>query len=120
MKVYISGGITNNPNYVEEFKSAEELLSTMGYEVVNPTTLDPVAKHFDYAELMMSCLQLLRKCEAIYFLSSWTKSDGAKIEKLVAKKLGLKIIHAGYSGLTNPNRRRKGKTQTTIIENKGA
>ena len=120
MKVYLSGAITNNANYLDEFKKAEELLGTMGYEVVNPTTLDGVAKHFDYAELMMSCLQLLRKCDAIYFLSSWTKSDGAKIEKMIAKKLGLKIIHAGYSGLTNPNRRRKGKTQTTIIDNKGA
>lgn len=120
MKVYLSGGITNNPNYFEEFKKAEELLSAMGYEVVNPTALDNVAKYFDYAEMMISCLQLLRKCDAIYFLSSWTKSDGAKIEKMIAKKLGIKIIHAGYSGLTNPKRRRKSKTQTTIIENKGA
>lgn len=120
MKVYLSGGITNNPNYFQEFKDAEELLMAMGYEVINPTALDNMAKYCDYAELMISCLQLLRKCEAIYFLPSWTKSDGAKIEKMIAKKLGMRIIHAGYSGLVNPNRRRKAKTQTTILENKGA
>lgn len=120
MKVYLSGAITNNPDYMQEFKQAEELLTALGHEVVNPTILDCASKYLDYAEFMIFDLQLLRKCDAIYFLGSWSKSDGAKIEKMVAKKMGIRIIHEKYLGLTNPNRRRKAKTQQTIIENKGA
>lgn len=115
MKVYLSGAITDNPNFEEEFKHAEELLTKLGYEVVNPTIISWAAKYFDYADFMIISLQLLKKCDAIYFLGSWAKSDGAKIEKIVAKKMGLKVIHERYMGLTNPNRRKKTKAQETIF-----
>lgn len=115
MKVYLSGAIADNPKFMEEFQHAEELLTKLGYEVVNPTVVSGAVKYFDYAEFMIIGLQLLRKCDAIYFLGSWAKSDGAKIEKLVAKKMGLKIIHERYMGLTNPNRRKKTKAQQTIF-----
>ena len=34
-KIYISGKITDNPNYKEEFQQAEDLLISLGYEVFN-------------------------------------------------------------------------------------
>ena len=36
MKVYISGKITGNENYLEEFSKAEKELKYCGYDVVNP------------------------------------------------------------------------------------
>ena len=36
MKIYISGAITNNPNYVNQFKEAEQKLSLSGHAVINP------------------------------------------------------------------------------------
>ena len=115
-KVYISGAITDNPNYKEEFAKAEELLKMLGHEVVNPTRISGAVEYFDYADFMITSLMLLKKCDTIYFLPSWTKSDGSKIEKKVAQKLGMKIIHGGYLAIANPNRRRSSKGQHTILD----
>ena len=35
-KIYISGAITNNPNYKEQFAAAEAELTAAGYETLNP------------------------------------------------------------------------------------
>lgn len=114
-KVYISGAITGNPNYKEEFAKAEELLKMLGYEVISPTRISGAIEYFDYADFMIASLMLLKKCDTIYFLSNWRKSNGCYIEKRIAQKMGMKIIHENYLGLTNPNRR-KLKGQDTIIE----
>lgn len=42
MKVYISGAITNNPNYKKDFALAEKIAKKCGYEVVNPASLGEV------------------------------------------------------------------------------
>ena len=36
MKIYIAGSITNNPNYLKQFKEAEEKLIAEGHAVINP------------------------------------------------------------------------------------
>lgn len=39
MRIYISGGITNVPDYKAKFHKAEMDLKAKGYEVINPTVL---------------------------------------------------------------------------------
>lgn len=117
-KVYISGAIEKDPNFMENFAKAEELLTAFGYEVVNPTRISGAVDYFNYADFMIVSLMLLKKCDTIYFLSNWKDSDGCRIEKTVAQKLGIKIMHENYMGFTNPNRRKRTKCQETIVQNK--
>lgn len=112
MNVFISGKINDNPNFMEDFAKAEEKLKLKGYVVINPTKASNLSEYFDYADFMINSFILMKKCQAIYFLANWEDSIGSKIEKMVAKKIGLKIIHEKYFG-RQPN---KNKNQIRIEE----
>ena len=116
-KVYLSGAIERDDNFMENFAKAEELLKGFGYEVVNPTRVSGAVEYFDYADFMITSLMLMKKCDCIYFMSNWKKSDGCMIEKTIAQKLGMKIMHENYMGLTNPNRRKRAWGQDSIAQN---
>lgn len=92
MKVYISGKITGNPDYIEQFASAEKALVEKGWKVFNPTRIPDI---FDYDEFMDIDLTALKYCDAIYMLSNWQHSKGAKIEYAKAKELNLLIFYEG-------------------------
>lgn len=38
------------------------------------------------------CLEILRRCDAIYLLKRWQESEGAKAELAEAQRLGLEVI----------------------------
>ena len=38
-------------------------------------------------------LEILNRCDAIYMLKGWTKSEGSKMEHLLAVNKGMKIIY---------------------------
>ena len=104
MKVYISGAITNDPDYMEHFAAAELELMKMGHTAVNPAKyssvimngyLENVGMEFDHEEWLITVMVLLRKCDAIYLISGWDRSQGALQEYQAAKKLGLKVLFQG-------------------------
>jgi hypothetical protein len=37
-------------------------------------------------------IKLLCDCDIVYLLKNWEDSDGAKLEKLIAEKLNIRII----------------------------
>ena len=90
--VYISGGITDVPNYPTKFRKAEELIIKYGLNVVNPCRcndiLPPCAKHEDYMAISIAALSL---CDSIYMLEGWVDSKGANIELQYALNHGYKI-----------------------------
>ena len=88
LRYYISGAITNNPNYKSDFERAEMWLKLQGYEVINPCK---VPYQLSHAEFMKIDLALLELCDGIYMLSNWKQSNGAKTELAVAKALGKKV-----------------------------
>lgn len=92
MIVYLSGPITNEPNYKENFKAAETELSKM-VTVINPAKIGERIKSLTYDEILSIDIKILSHCDAIYLLRGWENSNGALAELSYAKAAGLKIIY---------------------------
>lgn len=88
MKVYIAGAITDNPNYREQFKEAEERLVAAGHAVINPCKNEG----FTYREYINMGLCELMHCDAIYLLKGYETSTGATLEHDYARTVGLEIM----------------------------
>ncbi len=87
-KIYIAGAISNNPNYKEQFATAEKLLTEDGFAVVNPVKNDG----FSYREYIDMGLNELMRCDVIYLLKGWEKSNGANLEFVYANTVGMTVI----------------------------
>ena len=88
MKIYIAGKITDNSNYIDQFKKAEDELRKQGYEVINPVKEEGL----EYKWYIDEGLKQLMQCEAIYMLNNWKRSNGACLERKYAETVGLRVI----------------------------
>lgn len=91
MRVYISGPITNNPNFMAEFDAAADALWAAGHKPINPAKLCTVLPDGTHEEYMSLCYELFLKADAVYFLKGWSKSEGASREYLWAREFGTPI-----------------------------
>ena len=96
MFVYISGGITNNKNFKEEFENAVKWLKQNNHYPINPAKLNEMLPNLTYEQYMSIDYKLIELSEAIYMLKGWQKSKGACAELSYAKSLGKKIIYQKY------------------------
>ena len=94
--VYLSGRITDNEHYKEDFASAEQFLVRMGYIVLNPALLDDVVEGLTYEQIMQICYRCVDVSDAIFMISGWQKSRGATAELSYAKSLGKKVMYQDY------------------------
>ncbi len=95
--VYLSGRISDNPNYKSDFASAEHFLNQMRYIVVNPARLDEISnKPLTYQEYMKICYRLIDISDMIFMVSGWQNSKGANAELTYAKSLGKKVMYQDY------------------------
>ena len=87
MKAYLSGGISNDPDYKKKFKKAERQVKKLGYEVVNPAEigLKQLPGESDEKQLL--------PCDAIFMLPLWTLSRGARIERYIAGEKGIDVYY---------------------------
>lgn len=92
MKLYLSGSIKHDPNYVEKFATWENTLREQGHDVVNPVTILAHQPHFEYHDFMREDIRELLDCEGIAFIPGWEQSTGARIELNVAIAIGAKVI----------------------------
>ena len=88
-KVYIAGGISNDPNYKEHFSEAEKYLKELGFQPINP--IMPLG--FTYKEYIDMGLSKLKYCDSIFMLKGWQESKGALLEHLYAQTIDLKIMY---------------------------
>lgn len=95
--IYISGSISNDPDYKQKFKKAENYLSdNFPGIIINPiehAEMNFDVKNTSWHDFMIFDLNLLKKCNKIYMLNDWKESVGATIEHMWAEKLGLEIIY---------------------------
>lgn len=92
MRIYISGGITNVLNYWERFARAEEKLTALGYEVINPARVNAELPPMEWEEYMSLSLLMLSMADGIYMTSEWKNSRGACMEYGYAVAKGMRIM----------------------------
>ena len=104
MKVYISGRISGNEKvYREDFNWLEEQLKNLkDIEAINPLNYDDEVDEKEWGEFIKKDIDILKDCDAIIMIcgnrplhksTNWFFSYGARIERMVAKKYGLKIFY---------------------------
>ena len=96
MKIYISGAITNNPNYKEDFERAEDYLQREypNDEIINPALVNSfLPKSTTHEEYMGMSFCMLDMCTAIYMLKTWNKSCGANRELGYAMAKDMTIMY---------------------------
>ena len=98
MKIYISGKITGNANYTEEFAKAEKILKEKfpGATIINPADVS-LPSMCDWYDYMTICLRLLSKATHIYMLDNWVQSRGACTEHLYALANDIKVLWSDNS-----------------------
>lgn len=94
---FISGPITNVPDFYENFKAAEEQVKSQGFIPVNPAAstkpLMDAGCLFDAPQWLAITTAILRQCECAFFLKGWEFSKGAKREHKLAESLGMKLYY---------------------------
>jgi hypothetical protein len=88
MRIYISGRITglDYANVEAKFQDAQDLLSDIGFEVVNPLN-NGLTKEHSWEQHMDKDFELLLPCDAIYMMDDWQDSTGARIEYQTASEM---------------------------------
>ena len=91
MKIYISGAISDNPNYKAEFAEAEKKLKAKypNAEIVNPARL--VKDTGNEVENFKAAFRLLMKCNAIASIRD-RASMGFWSENFYANRCNYKVI----------------------------
>lgn len=89
--IYISGKITGNPTYQDDFAEAVLKLKEQGYtHIINPCCLSVL--NLEYEQYMQITFTMVDVADAVYFLKNWEDSAGAKREYSYALSKNKKII----------------------------
>lgn len=91
MRIYISGPITGNPDFRDEFEDAAAILAERGYEYINPAKLAEVIPGAEWRKYLAIDFQIIQMADAITFLPGADQSKGSQKERLWAKGFGLQI-----------------------------
>jgi len=92
MKFYIAGRVSGIPRIDAEsnFKRGEMVLLSNGMDYVNPLKL--VKEDAHSLEAMRVLIPAMLECDGVLLLNDWKFSEGARIEEMLARYAGLRII----------------------------
>lgn len=99
-RIYLSGPITGNEDYINDFAKAEkELMDMLGadkVDIINPANLRYLMpKDSTWDEYMKICTELMNilgEDGIIYMLPGWKTSAGACVEYGYARAVGMTIV----------------------------
>lgn len=87
---YISGEVSNDPDFRKKFNQTEKNLKKQGLVVLNPVKYERNGKEWTW--YLKKDVRKLSYCDGIILLYGWANSRGAMVEYSLATKLKLKII----------------------------
>ena len=93
LKIYIAGKVTGLPQQevIIKFVEAQANVTALGLEAVNP--LEVVGDwNTPWEDAMKLCIKALMDCDAIVALDDYKDSEGANVELVLAKRLGILIF----------------------------
>jgi hypothetical protein len=95
--VYISGQMTGLPDFnYPAFMEKEAELVAQGHAVINPAvTAQEDTRHLERPEwhdYIASAVSRMRTATAIHYLENHKASFGARVEEIVAEKMGLEVV----------------------------
>lgn len=93
MTFYISGPISKNKNFMEDFERARKRLRNLGVSVLNPVDYALLDPGKSWEHYMRHDLCSLAMADGIYMLKGWRRSKGARLEYKIAKALKLEILY---------------------------
>ncbi|MFK9003978.1 DUF4406 domain-containing protein [Pseudomonas pergaminensis] len=93
-RVYVAGPMTGIADFnYPAFNAVADQLRALGYEVENPAD-NGIVEGAQWADYMAYDLTRLGLCGVIALLPDWEKSQGAKLEVLIAERLGMTVVNA--------------------------
>lgn len=93
-RVYVAGPMTGIADYnYPAFNAVADQLRAQGYEVENPAD-HGIVEGAQWADYMAYDLTRLGLCGVIALLPDWEKSQGARLEVLIAERLGMMVVSA--------------------------
>lgn len=93
-RIYLAGRIRGVEGYAAIFAAAANKLRIEGYSVFNPAACN-MDDGRPLWQIMRHLLPQLCESQAIAMIPGWWRSGGARIEWLLAKYIGLKVIYLG-------------------------
>ena len=97
MKIYISGKITGlEPE--DAFNNFEQASTEVCHEYEPIHTMQKYRNipGWGWKEYMVVSIELLLSCHAIYMLTNWKDSKGARIEHSIATEMGMVIEYQSF------------------------
>ncbi|CAM3173322.1 DUF4406 domain-containing protein [Pseudomonas fluorescens] len=93
-RVYVAGPMTGIEDFnYPAFNAVADQLRAQGYEVENPAD-HGIVEGAQWADYMAYDLTRLGLCGMIALLPDWEKSQGARLEVLIAERLGMTVVNA--------------------------
>ena len=87
-RIYLSGKITGNESYREDFAEGRARLENAGYGVCDPTGFG-FPEDISWEDAMRHDIREMLGCDGVALLPSWEESRGARIEARLARELGM-------------------------------
>lgn len=99
-KIMISQPMTglSSDKIIKIREKAIDILKAFNYDVIDNFFIDysfipDDTKHNIPVAYLAKSIEVMSKCDAVYFIKGWEKNRGCKIEHEIAKNYGLAIIY---------------------------
>ncbi|MBD5437703.1 MAG: DUF4406 domain-containing protein [Treponema sp.] len=98
MKIYVAGKITGlSRREVEgKFRATAETLRNEGHDVFIPSVL-PMYDSVPHEDYMHVCYAMIDICDAVYMMTDWQQSKGARMELQYAADWRKEILYEDES-----------------------